>query len=103
MPGLIQISAAFDAPESTAVLPRRDYVEVVARKVKQGKTMQPEQRLCSHLAPAIYADGMDKGRLVKVCATTSCSVHFAHRQDEEKQRLPGKRNGQRITSRPNNY
>lgn len=87
MPNLIQISAAFDSPESTAVLPRRDYIEVVARKTKQGTTVRPEQRLCSHLAPAIYADGMDKGRLVKVCADTSCPVHFKHRQEEEKQRL----------------
>jgi len=87
MPNLIQISAAFDSPENTAVLARRDYVEVVARKAKQGKTARPDLRLCSHLAPAIYADGMSKGRLVKVCATRSCSVHFEHRQQEEKQRL----------------
>jgi ParB family chromosome partitioning protein len=85
--GLIQLSGAFDSPENTTVLPRRDYVEVVARGTKQTKAATPEQRLCSHLAPAIYADGMNKGRLVKVCATPSCSVHFAHRKEEEKQRL----------------
>jgi len=86
-PNLTQISAAFESPESTAILPRRDYVEVVARRTKQGKAATPEQRLCSHLAPAIYVDGMNKGRLVKVCATPSCSVHFAHRKEEEKQQL----------------
>jgi ParB family transcriptional regulator, chromosome partitioning protein len=87
MPNLVQLSAAFDSPENTVALPRRNYVEVVARRAKQGKTVRPEQRLCSHLVPAIYADGIDKGRLLKVCATTSCPVHFAHRQEEEKQRL----------------
>ncbi len=72
MPNLIQISAGFESPENDTVLPRRNYLEVVARGAKSGKTARPEQRLCSHLAPAIYTDGVEKGRLVKVCATTSC-------------------------------
>ena len=40
--------------------------------------------------PAIHADGMDKGRLVKVCADPTCKVHFGERQQEEKQRLQWK-------------
>ncbi len=31
---------------------------------EEGKQVRPEQRL--HLSPAIYADGLDKGRLVRV-------------------------------------
>ena len=30
---------------------------------------------------------MDKGRLVKVCADLSCTIHFRDQQKEEKQRL----------------
>jgi hypothetical protein len=33
---------------------------------------------------------MDKGRLVKVCANTTCKTHFGDRQQEEKQRLQWK-------------
>ena len=52
--------------------------------------MRPEQRVCSHLTPAIYADGLEKGRLVKVCADRACKVHFREQQAEVKQRLQWK-------------
>jgi len=42
------------------------------------------------LTPAIHTDGMDKGRLVKVCADPNCKIHFADRRQEEKQRLQWK-------------
>jgi ParB family chromosome partitioning protein len=72
------------------ILPRRNYVEVVARKNKKGRDARPEEKLCGHLTPAIHADGMDKGRLVKVCADPTCKIHFGERQQEEKQRLQWK-------------
>jgi ParB family chromosome partitioning protein len=65
-------------------------VEVVARKTKPGKNAVPEQKLCNHLAPAIHTDGMDKGRLVKICANPDCKIHFGNRAQEEKQRLQWK-------------
>jgi hypothetical protein len=71
----------------TPILSRRNYVEVIARKAKRGKVARPEQRLCNHLVPAVHADGIDKGRLVKVCTTRSCPVHFRERQQAEKQEL----------------
>jgi ParB family chromosome partitioning protein len=87
MPNLVLISDRYSIAEETPIIPRRNYVEVVTRKAKNGKETRPEQRLCDHLKPAIYADGMEKGRLVKVCADRTCKVHFREQQEEAKQRL----------------
>ncbi len=87
MANLVMISQNYNATGDTPILARRNYVEVVTRKPKKGKDSRPEQRLCDHLKPAIHADGMEKGRLVKVCANPDCKVHFGNRQREEEQRL----------------
>ena len=87
MPNLVQISEKYTIAGETPIIPRRNYVEVVSRKVQKGKEARPEQRLCDHLKPAIYADGMEKGRLVKVCADRTCKVHFREQQQQDKQRL----------------
>src|SRR5579871_2683908 len=87
MPNLVQISHNYQATNDTPVLPRRDYVEVVTRKTSKSKSALPEHKLCSHLTPAIHTDGMEKGRLVKICANPDCKVHFAHRKEEEAERL----------------
>ena len=87
---LVQISENYSTTGETPILPRRNYVEVVTRKSKKGKEARPEEKLCGHLTPAIHADGMDKGRLVKVCADPTCKIHFGDRQQEEKQRLQWK-------------
>ena len=87
MPNLVLISEKYTIAGETPIIPRRNYVEVVSRKAKKGKEVRPEQRICNHLKPAIYADGMEKGRLVKVCADRSCKVHFREQQQEDKQRL----------------
>ncbi len=90
IPNLVQISENYNATGETPILPRRNYVEVVTRKSKKGKEARPEEKLCGHLTPAIHTDGMDKGRLVKVCADPTCKIHFGDRQQEEKQRLQWK-------------
>ena len=90
IPTLVQISENYNTTRETPILPRRNYVEVVTRKSKKGKQARPEERLCGHLTPAIHTDGMDKGRLVKVCADPTCKIHFGDRQQEEKQRLQWK-------------
>ncbi len=90
MPNLVMISENHNTTGETPILPRRNYVEVVARKNKKSREARPEQRLCDHLTPAIHADGMDKGRLVKVCADPSCKIHFGEQQQQEKQRLQWK-------------
>jgi ParB family chromosome partitioning protein len=87
MQNLVLISEKFNISGETPILPRRNYVEVVTRKAKNGKEARPEQRLCDHLKPAIYADGMEKGRLVKVCADRTCKVHFREQQQQDRQRL----------------
>jgi ParB family chromosome partitioning protein len=87
VPNLVMISENYNSTGETPVLPRRSYVEVVTRKSKKGRNARPEEKLCSHLSPAIHADGMDKGRLVKVCRDTACKVHFGERQEQERQRL----------------
>jgi len=83
----VLISERYTIEGETPIIPRRDYVEVVTRKARNGKETRPEQRLCDHLKPAIYADGMEKGRLVKVCTDRTCKVHFREQQQEDKQRL----------------
>ena len=90
MPNLVQISENYNATGETPILARRNYVEVVTRKSKKGKDARPEEKLCAHLTPAIHTDGMNKGRLVKVCADPNCKIHFGDRQQEEKQRLQWK-------------
>jgi hypothetical protein len=51
---------------------------------------QDESRVCNHLTAAIYTDGLEKGRLVKVCADRARKVHFREQQAQEKQRLKWK-------------
>ena len=87
MPNLVLISEKYTIAGETPIIPRRNYVEVVSRKARKGKEVRPEQRLCDHLKPAIYADGMEKGRLVKVCADRTCKVHFREQQQQDKQHL----------------
>jgi ParB family chromosome partitioning protein len=87
MPNLAMISQNYNSTGDTPFLDRRNYVEVVTGKPKSAKDARPEHRLCDHLKPAIHADGMEKGRLVKICANTDCKVHFPNRQREEEQRL----------------
>jgi len=64
------------ATDESPILPRRNYIEVVSRKNKKGKDARPEEKLCSHLTTAIHADGMDKGRLVKICADQNCKIQL---------------------------
>jgi ParB family chromosome partitioning protein len=90
MANLVMISQNYNATVESPILPRRNYVEVVSGKNKKGKDARPEDKLCSHLTPAIHTDGMNKGRLVKVCADPTCKVHFGNLQQEEKQRLQWK-------------
>src|SRR5260370_14918260 len=87
MPNLVMISQNYNSTGDAPILARRNYVEVVTRKPKKAKDARPEQRLCDHLKPAIHSDGMEKGRLVKICANLDCKVHFGNRQKEEEQRL----------------
>jgi ParB family transcriptional regulator, chromosome partitioning protein len=86
-PGLVMISDMPAATGDTHILSRQKYVEVVAKKNRNDRDRRPERRLCNHLTPAIHTDGMDKGRLAKVCADPNCKIHFGDRQQEEKQRL----------------
>ena len=87
-PGLVQISTSYQSTqENTSVVPRQDYVEVVAPKKSKAKGVRPEQKLCNHLKTAIHTDGIEKGRLVKVCADTTCRIHFGDREQQKKQRL----------------
>jgi ParB family chromosome partitioning protein len=85
MPNLVQISHSYRATDEAPALPRREYVEVVARKNHRSKDALPEHKLCNHLTSAIHTDGMEKGRLVKICANADCRVHFPNRQKEEAQ------------------
>jgi len=87
MPNLVQISHTYRATDEAPALPRREYVEVLAPRKAKTKAALPEHKLCNHLTPAIHMDGMEKGRLAKICANPDCKVHFPNRQKEEEQRL----------------
>jgi ParB family chromosome partitioning protein len=90
VPNLVMISDNYNTKGEIPILARRNYIEVVTRKSKKGRGARSEEKLCGHLTPAIHADGMDKGRLVKVCRDTTCKVHFGERQEQERQRLQWK-------------
>jgi ParB family transcriptional regulator, chromosome partitioning protein len=90
MPNLVMISDNYNTTGETPILARRNYIEVVTRKSNKGRGARPEEKLCGHLTPAIHADGVDKGRLVKVCRDSTCKVHFGERQEQERQRLQWK-------------
>jgi ParB family chromosome partitioning protein len=90
MPNLVMISENYKTASDTPILGNRKYVEVVTRKTKKGRDARPEDKLCANLIPAIHMDGMDKGRLVKVCADPTCKIHFGERQEQEKQQLQWK-------------
>jgi ParB family transcriptional regulator, chromosome partitioning protein len=86
-PGLVVVSESYNLPSGTAFLSRQSYVEVVEKKSRNGREARRGQRLCNRLATAIRADGVDKGRLLKVCADPNCKIHFGDRHQEEKRRL----------------
>jgi len=90
MPNLVMISQDYNATHESPILARRNYIEVLSRKNKKGKDARSEEKLCSHVTPAIHTDGMNKGRLVKVCADPTCKIHFGNLRQEEKQRLQWK-------------
>ena len=87
MPELVLISNEFSAPDGAPILTRRNYVEVVARKGTKRGDSNPWNRSCNNIKTAIHTDGIDKGRLARVCAEPSCKVHFAEQQQAERERL----------------
>src|SRR5579863_5235286 len=50
MPNLVQISENYKTAGETAILGRRNYVEVVTRRSKKRGEVRPEETLCTHLA-----------------------------------------------------
>ena len=90
LPGLVLISEKYSITGESGLLPRRNYVEVIVRKTKKRKQVRPNERLCGHLSPAIHADGIEKGRLVKVCADKACPIHFHELRQQEKQQAQSK-------------
>jgi len=88
IPNLVQISESYRTLDGACVRPRNTYVEVVART--KGKDTLPEHKPCNHLTTAIHTDGVQKGRLVKVCANPDCKIHFGNRKKEEEQRIQWK-------------
>jgi ParB family chromosome partitioning protein len=90
MPNLVQISESYRTLDEACVRPRSAYVEVVAPKKANTKDALPEHKPCNHLTAAIHTDGMQKGRLVKICANPDCKIHFENRKKEEEQRIQWK-------------
>lgn len=79
-PKLIQISTNHIARNDGTVLPRSRYVALhLAKPAKAKHPLSSYQKPCNHMAEAIVVDGAERGHTVKVCADTTCPVHFADR------------------------
>jgi ParB family transcriptional regulator, chromosome partitioning protein len=76
-PKLVQISTAYgQQKEGSATLPRNKYVEVLPKKpTTKEEATRPEFKTCKYTTDAIVSEGVDKGRLRKVCTEPACPVH----------------------------
>ena len=76
-PKLVQITTAHGKPaEGSAVVPRSQYVEIRREKPKnEYQKDAPEFKSCKYTTEAIVADGVNKGEIRKVCASSDCPVH----------------------------
>jgi ParB family transcriptional regulator, chromosome partitioning protein len=81
-PLLVQITTEWKAPGNSAVLGRNQYVAVnlLANSAKSKKPLSPHQKPCKLMTEAIVVDGIERGRITKVCAEPNCPVHFADRR-----------------------
>jgi ParB family chromosome partitioning protein len=81
-PELVQISTAYkQQPEGEKAIPRNKYVEIREEKPDTPeKAKWPEFKTCKYTAAAIVADGIDKGKMRKVCTEPTCPVHHPKKQ-----------------------
>jgi ParB family chromosome partitioning protein len=81
-PELVQISTAYKQPaEGEKTIPRNKYVAIREEKPDTPeKATWPEFKTCKYATDAIFADGLDKRELRKVCAEPDCPVHRPKKQ-----------------------
>lgn len=81
-PKLMQISTNHVSRNDGPVLSRSRYVALhLAKNAKSKQPLSPYQKPCKQMAEAIVVDGAERGHTVKVCADTTCPVHFANRNN----------------------
>jgi ParB family chromosome partitioning protein len=81
-PELVQISTAYKQQlEGEKAIPRNKFVEIREEKPDTPeKAKWPEFKTCKYTTEAIVADGIDKGKMRKVCTEPTCSVHRPKKQ-----------------------
>jgi ParB family chromosome partitioning protein len=96
-PQLVRIASAWGATSDPAVLGRNRYValQLGPRNGKSKAPLSPAQKPCKQMAEAIVVDGAERGHIVKVCADTTCSVHFADRHAPNPEQLTKQREQRR--------
>ncbi len=85
-PKLVQITTGYGTRgNNDSVLGRNRYValNLSAKSGKSKAPLSPHQKPCKQMSEAIVVDGTERGRVVKVCADPTCSVHFADRRTPE--------------------
>jgi ParB family chromosome partitioning protein len=81
-PKLVQIATAYGGRSEGAVLPRNRYISLqLTNPAKAKQPLSPSQKPCKHMAEAIVVDGAERGHTAKICAESSCTVHFPQRSD----------------------
>jgi hypothetical protein len=81
-PELVQISTAYKQQSNgEKAIPRNKYVEIREEKPDTPeKAKRPEFKTRKYTTEAIVADGIDKGKLRKVCTEPTCPVHHPKKQ-----------------------
>ncbi len=96
-PKLVQITTSYGTRGNDAVLGRNRYValNLSVKSDKSKAQLSPYQKPCKQMSEAIVVDGSERGRVVKVCADPTCSVHFADRRTPTPEQTAKERAGRR--------
>ncbi|HWR15508.1 MAG TPA: hypothetical protein VN577_11815 [Terriglobales bacterium] len=92
-PKLVQIATSYGTNGNNNVLTRNHYValNLSAAKRKAQAPLSPYQKPCKQMSEAIVVDGCARGQIVKVCADTNCSIHFADRRAPDPEQMAKER------------
>lgn len=96
-PQTVQISTRYgQQPEGAKALSRNKYVEIKTDKPTPQQAKWPEYKTCRYIKEALITDGIDKGKVRKVCANADCVIHnpkkvqakqdAAYKADQQKRR-----------------
>jgi ParB family chromosome partitioning protein len=84
-PEIVQISTAYGkTQDGSKIITRSQYVEIKSEKPDTPeKAKWPEFKTCRFIAEAIVSEGIDKGKVRKVCAQADCPIHHPKKQSNK--------------------